>query len=125
IFDNIVAFWRPHAPTRAGEERRYGYRLHWAREVPSFPPSTARVVATRTGRAGRPGQPRPPRGIKHVLDFEGGPLARLGNDDGVEAVVSTSRGAISNRYALRVVGTNRWRAAFDLAADGDAPVELR
>ena len=30
-----------------------------------------------------------------------------------------------NAYVVKVVGTDRWRALFDLQLDGTAPVDLR
>jgi len=33
-FDNIVAFWRPKAPLRAGDTYTYRYRLTWCQEPP-------------------------------------------------------------------------------------------
>lgn len=123
IFDNIVAFWRPHAPTRAGQELHYAYKLHWSADEPHFP-AIGRVIATRKGRAGVPGQPRPEDGVKFVVDFEGGALGNLGRGE-AEPVVSTSRGRIENPYALPVVGTQRWRVVFDVHAEGDEDVELR
>lgn len=125
IFDNIVSFWRPHRPTEAGQELHYGYLLHWSDALPGFPSSLGHVVSTRMGRAGTPGQARPPSGVKMVVDFEGGALGELGQRDGVEPVVTASRGGIDNPYALPVVGTNRWRAVFDVDAEGDDVVELR
>jgi len=43
----------------------------------------------------------------------------------VKPVITASRGAIDNDYALQVVGTTRWRAFFDLKAEGAEPVDLR
>jgi glucans biosynthesis protein len=43
----------------------------------------------------------------------------------ITPVVSASRGRIDNGYVIRIVGTNRWRAAFDLHADGREPIGLR
>ena len=35
-FDNIVAFWRPDAPLRAGQEYPINYRLTWCDDVPAW-----------------------------------------------------------------------------------------
>jgi glucans biosynthesis protein len=43
----------------------------------------------------------------------------------VKPVVSASRGTTDNSYAIKVVGTDRWRAFFDLQAEDNAPVDLR
>lgn len=124
IYDNIVAYWLSEKPVLAGQEVRLDYRLHWVKDEP-YPPSVGRVFSTRTGAGGVPGQPRPPGVVKFVIDFEGQTLADLGREDGVEAVVSASSGKISGTYSLPVVGTNRWRAVFDLAPVSLDPVELR
>ena len=92
IDDNIVAFWTPAAPIRAGDSLALRYRLYWTDEEPA-PVGVAKVVATRVGRGGRPGQPSPPGLRKFVVDFEGGRLAELRQGSGVQAVVGSSRGA--------------------------------
>jgi len=124
IHDNIVAYWLPEAPVQAGSEWSFRYRLHWVAEEP-YPPDAGRVIATRLGRGGVPGQPRPKDKMKFVIDFAGGPLEQLQKRDPVKPVITASRGAIDNDYALQVVGTTRWRAFFDLKAEGAEPVDLR
>jgi periplasmic glucans biosynthesis protein len=124
IHDNIVAYWVPKEPVRAGSEWSFSYRLHWLAEEP-YPLSTGHVIATRIGRGGIPGQPRPEGKKKFVIDFAGGTLEALKKPDPVEPVISASRGLVDNVYALQVVGTKRWRAFFDLAVDGQEPVDLR
>jgi periplasmic glucans biosynthesis protein len=34
FMDNVVAFWRPRAPLRAGSEHRFDYRLVWTAALP-------------------------------------------------------------------------------------------
>jgi glucans biosynthesis protein len=43
----------------------------------------------------------------------------------VDAVITASRGTVSRPCALKVLGTDLWRAEFDLQVAGDAPVDLR
>lgn len=125
IHDNIAAYWCPREPFLAGTERRYRYRLRWLDDIP-FPDGLARATATQTGLGGRPGQPRPPGVRKFVVDFQGAAFKGLGREDGVEIVVTPSRGALSNAYCHPVVGQReRWRAFFDLAARGEDPVDIR
>ncbi len=125
IHDNIVAFWRPKEAVQPGRQLDLGYRLHWVADHPFPPKDSGRVLATRIGRGGVPGQERPDNVKKFVVDFAGGPLAALEKGRPVEAVVAASRGEIVDRYCLKVVGTDRWRAVFDLEEDGDEPVDLR
>jgi glucans biosynthesis protein len=125
IHDNIAAYWVPEAPVEGGSHWSFGYRLHWLADEPYPPTAVARVRHTRIGRGGIPGQPRPEGARKFVIDFEGGPLEDLEKLDKVEPVVDASRGRIDNAYALQIVGTRKWRAFYDLYAEGPAPVELR
>lgn len=124
IHDNIVAAWRPAEPAQAGTAMRFRYRLHWLAEHP-YPGAVARCVATRIGRGGEPGTPRPAGVSKFVVEFEGQLLEELGPYAEPVAIVSASRGRISGIRAERVPGTPRWRGVFDLAVNGDSPVELR
>jgi glucans biosynthesis protein len=123
--DNVAAYWCPTEPFRAGEQRRYRYRLSWLDDIP-FPATLGRATATWTGRGGRPGF-KPPDGVrKFVIDFQGPVFAGLGRDDGVEIVVTPSRGTISNAYTHPVVDQReRWRALFDLDVSGSEPVDMR
>jgi glucans biosynthesis protein len=50
----------------------------------------------------------------------------IGRNDGVEIVVTPSRGELSNAYTHPVVDQReRWRALFDLEATGSEPVDIR
>lgn len=123
--DNIAAYWCPAEPFRAGDQRSYGYRLTWLDDI-SFPDSIGRAVGTWTGMGGTPGYKRPEGVRKYVIDFDGPVFAGLGRDDGVELIVTASRGEVLNAYTHPVVGQrDRWRALFDIDADGKEPVELR
>ncbi|MDD3650504.1 glucan biosynthesis protein [Immundisolibacter sp.] len=132
IHDNLVAYWTPKEPVRAGASWTFDYRLYWGNDEPLLPP-VARVRHTWKGRPGIAGLAASqvaalPPGVKFVIDFAGGPLAGLEQRFDLEAVVTASRGRIDNSHVLKVVGTDRWRAAFDLYVDdasADNPVELR
>ena len=125
--DNIVAYWTPADPVRAGARLDYRYRLHWAPEEPgAF--GVARVAATRQGRSGRPGLPPIAGRRKYVIDFEGGDIAGLTRSSGVEPVAEARPGRVVDLAAYPVVGTDRWRLVFDLDLTGVSPgsaVELR
>jgi glucans biosynthesis protein len=122
--DNIVAFWVPKAPVKPGTELRFAYRQYWLADEP-HPPEVARVVATRLGIGGVPGRPHPPATKKFVVDFAGPPLDPLTRLDGVEPIVTATRGKIVNPYVLPVTGTKTWRLTFDLAVEGADPIDLR
>ncbi|HTO84116.1 MAG TPA: glucan biosynthesis protein D [Methylomirabilota bacterium] len=124
ISDNIVAYWLPKTPVKAGSEWNFKYKLHWLADEP-YPPNLGRVIASRVGRGGVPGQPRPKGKRKFVIDFAGGPLDDLKKGDPVKLIVDPARGTIDNDYTLQVVGTKWWRAFFDIAVDGPEPVDIR
>jgi glucans biosynthesis protein len=126
IDDNIVAYWCPEKPTRAGDSIALGYRLHWLADEP-YPTPLGRCVATRLGRGGQPGLPRPDGVRKFMVEFLGGPLARLPFGVKPEPVLWSSRGKFSYVYAEAVPDDvpGHWRAQFDLTVEGQDPVEIR
>ncbi len=125
-FDNIVAFWNPERKPQAGEELLYAYRLHWGARTPADPP-LARVVATRTGIGGVVGRKREYFSWRFAIDFSGGDLAKLGRDDGVEPVITASRGEVEITSARPLAAIRGYRAMFDLKPVDDSvePVNLR
>jgi glucans biosynthesis protein len=124
IHDNIVAYWQPAAQVKNGDRLAVDYKLYWQDEP--FPPKdVGRVVATRIGRGGIPGGVAPKSQWKFVIDFEGGPLAQMATRYDVQPVVTLSRGKIEKPYVIKIVGTNRWRAFFDVSADGSDALNLR
>ncbi len=123
--DNIVAYWTPEEPLQAGQRRAWRYRLSWLDDIP-FPQSVARATGTWSGLGGRPGHKRPDGVRKFVIDYQGAVFEGLGRTDGVELVVTASRGEISNSYNHPVVNQQqRWRAFFDIYGKGTEPVDLR
>jgi glucans biosynthesis protein len=125
IHDNIVAYWCPVEPLRAGDERRYRYRLTWLDDIPN-PQNLGQAMGTFTGLGGRPGYKRPDGVRKFVVDFQGAAFAGLGRDDGVEAVITLSRGEAFNVFAHPVVDQHeRWRMMFDASAVGPEPLDMR
>jgi glucans biosynthesis protein len=104
--DNIVAFWRPEEPLRAGGEYRFDYRMHWC-DQHSWQPALAVVSDTRVGAA-----PDPARRLV-VIDLAGGRLASLPEDAAVKTDVWATRGEISNPVAYRNPQTGGWRLSFE------------
>ena len=122
--DNIAAFWVPKGPVKAGAVLRFAYKQYWLADEP-HPSEAARVTATRIGIGGMTGRPRPPATKKFVVDFAGAPLDGLTRLDGVEPVITATRGKIANPSVLPVAGTKEWRLSFDLAIEGTEPIDLR
>jgi glucans biosynthesis protein len=123
-FDNIVAYWNPEEPVQQGKELSYRYRLHWGLQPPFRP--VGEVIATRIGAGGIPGEKdRLTKSRKFVIDFKGGRMDRLSEKDGVEPVITASRGLILRPAARPIKDLNAWRCNFDLVADGTEPIDLR
>jgi glucans biosynthesis protein len=125
--DNIVAYWVPKKPVRAGDELAYAYKLYWQNDAPNPPVNIGRVVSTHTGIGGAPGVSHrdDDNKRKFVIDFSGGPLATMEQRFDVKPIITHSRGRVDNAYVVKVVGTDRWRALFDLTTEGAGPVDLR
>jgi glucans biosynthesis protein len=129
--DNIVAFWTPEAPVKAGDAVTLSYRLSWTGDVPVAPgEDLARVVATRTGQPGEPGKDLDARGRKVAIEFQGANLRALREAIDIEADVTANNGEIRllSHYpaARREDETGGlWRVVFDVAPTGAEPADVR
>ena len=122
--DNIVAFWMPKAPARAGSHHALDYRLHWLGGEPAGG-RLARVTDLWTGTAGAAAADPVPGGRRIVADFAGPALAGLARD-AVEATVEIGRGRLIGATAYPVQGTPaRWRLVADVALATDEPTDVR
>ena len=128
VNDNIVAAWVPAEPVKAGQSIDLAYRLHWQNDAPD-PGPLARTVATHTGLGGEPGTTiRPNTNRKFIVEFLGGPLAKLPAGAIPDAVLTTSRGKIGARVFTEELANDvpgHWRTIFDVEVIGTDPVELR
>jgi glucans biosynthesis protein len=122
--DNIVAFWRPAAPAKAGERFAFSYTMRWMADEPA-PVPPARVVDSWRGTAGPPGEAPTPGATRLVADFEGPSLAGLTQASGVEPRVSLSRGQPVHVVAYSVAGTGRWRLIVDVPSPHGQPLDAR
>ena len=100
FLDNIVAFWRPEAPLRAGGEYSYAYDLNWTLEAPDI----GGLSPFHQGRSGR--EHDRPGHRRFVIDVD--VIA-----DEVEALVSATEGArVSGISAFPLPGQNITRVTF-------------
>jgi glucans biosynthesis protein len=125
--DNIVAFWNPAAPARAGQRLAYDYRLTWGSADPSAAAASAHAVDCWQGTAGAPGAAPIKGARKLVIDFLGSGLAGLDRSSGVTAQITVGQGKLLTSAAYPVVGQpNRWRITADIAPSGGAaPADVR
>ncbi|MGB8712684.1 MAG: glucan biosynthesis protein [Onishia taeanensis] len=124
--DNIIAYWVPDAPFKAGESRTYRYRTS---TFGAYPPTLERagVVHTRQGWGGVPGQDDPPpKSRRHfIVDFRGGELSSLDASQPVEMTLTTSSGETLTPQVQPLPDGKTWRASFRLQPDGDQPADMR
>lgn len=124
VNDNIVAFWVPDTPVKAGETREFNYRLSWGMLPPDTASEYAYVHETRAGHGGVSGV-KPVEGTrKFVVDFKGGLLGRMPADADVAPVVSVSNATVQTTVLSKIDGTDIWRLALDVAPNGSGTVEL-
>ncbi len=122
--DNIVAYWVPEAPAKAGEAREFAYLLRWG-DLPLDPGDPlAHVDETRAGHGGVAGTEIAANTRKLVVDFRGGMLARLEGGAEVLPVVNVQNAEVIGTVVQRIDETGIWRLVIDIAAAPDAVVEL-
>lgn len=122
--DNIVAYWVPEAPARAGDAREFAYRMHWG-DLPLDPADPiAHVEVTRAGHGGVAGVEVQDNLRKFVVDFRGGFLDSLGPEAEITPIVTVANGEVVGTVLQRVPQTGVWRLFLDLSAEDDAVVEM-
>ena len=123
VNDNIVCFWQPEEPTKAGGSAEYGYRLTWG-SLEDDRARLARVVDLRTGEGGVSGGEVQDGVRKIVVDFAGAPLDDLAAGSSIKEEIHATKGEIVHSTVSAIRGQGIWRLAIDLKPDGSEPVEL-
>jgi glucans biosynthesis protein len=114
INNNIVAYWQPAAPLRAGERADFAYRLRFTAEP--LDDSFARVVATRVGQSSNAEGQR-----TFVIDFKG-----VGDiPDNLVPEVWSSAGEVFAPRGQAVPQAGVYRVTFDLDPQRENLIELR
>lgn len=124
--DNIAAYWVTDLPFKAGEERRFRYRLS-TRAGRDLDDPVARVVRTGVGWDALPGQADPPPRSRRrfVVDFMGGALSETESGHELEADLSVLRGAVEGVMLQPLPGSSGVRVTFTLVPEGEAPADMR
>lgn len=112
IYDNILAYWVPGQPVRAGQTWTCDYRVSFGR-APAEPSKPARVVSTRIGRGAEDGVRR------FVVDFSGGRLADIRDVSSISAEIDVSEGEVGSVLRQRNAFTGGIRLTFELEPAGD------
>ena len=132
IFDNIVAFWVPAYPPPIGEPLSLAYQMSWHYGSETSRPPGGRVISTRAGKNKMENAKHPDARI-FVIDFAGGQLNSLAEEESLEGVVSIGSGArVVEQQLLKNPFTGGWRLAIHVLMDDEKetgkrrePVELR
>lgn len=125
VNDNIVAYWVPKDPAQAGGRREFSYRMRWGMMPDDENADLAVVLETRGGHGGNAGVSDKPDTRKFVVDFRGGLLGRLAEDNGdIAPIVAITNGTVTVTTLSKVRGTNIWRLVIDVDSDPGAVVEL-
>jgi glucans biosynthesis protein len=122
--DNIVAYWVPEAPAKAGDAREFAYRLHWGDLAHDSGEPLAYVFETRSGHGGFAGVEVQQGTRKFVVDYRGGLIGPLGGDTELEPVVTIANGEVTSKVLEKIADTDIWRLVIDITAEDDAVVEL-
>ena len=113
--DNIVSYWQPAEPLKAGTRADFGYRLGFGETVVEDG-TLANVVSTRSGLSINR------KGVRSfVIDFDLAPFA--GRDD-PEIQINAARGQIDHPYLLRLPEQKLMRLSFEYQPDGTQASDL-
>lgn len=118
--DNIVAFWTPVQPFKAGEPVELHWRLHWTTS-PVFGGPPGWVRSTRQSLEGAAsGRTR------YIVDFDGGSMAGIAADAAITARITTvSPASVVEHQVLRNEHDGSWRLSMTFSAPpGSPPCEL-
>lgn len=125
VDDNIVAFWVPAEPVKAGQSREFNYRLIWGDLSPDPDAPLAHVVETRGGAGGVSGVENEASLRKFVVDFKGAALANPDPNRPFDVVAQAIGGTVASSTLSYVPANDTWRLVLDVAIESPDPVELR
>ena len=114
--DNILCFWRPKAPLKAGQETSFAYRQFWCWDPPERPD----VALTGRSHSGAAGRHR-----RYFVEFEGDVLADPERTKGMTPTLTASAGSITFMRTFAVPERKAFRVLFELDPQGAPSSELR
>lgn len=124
--DNIVSYWVPEKPFKAGQTREFNYYLKtFDSGLPEH--DKAQVVRTRIGWGALPGEDNPPPKSKRqiIVDYKGGALSNLSGDLPLQADLSLSSGKATDITVIRLPDDQGWRVAFKVMPEDNQAIDMR
>ncbi len=114
--DNILCFWRPREPLKAGSEVAFAYRQFWCWDPPERP-DLARAMRSRAGGSGRR--------WRFFVEFGGDILADQDRCRGMAPALTTSAGTVTLTKVFADTNGKACRVLFEIDPGGTESVELR
>ena len=127
IHDNIVAFWTPEKPFKAGESLYFAYELKTVEQNP-FVSELASVVRTRQGKAVLPGDEFKDDALSTTRQFSvdfSAPSDTAFDNKSMKLVVQGTNGTISRQRLYPVADGQEWRATFFVKPKEKQTVDMR
>ena len=124
--DNIVSYWVPEKPLKAGETLSFSYKMSTFNSVLTNQ-DKAHVLRTRIGSAALPGEKNPPpkSNRQFTVDFTGDTINNLSADMKLLANLTLNSGEVRDKVVQQLPNNQGWRVAFKIAPEGDKPVDMR
>ena len=124
--DNIVSYWVPEKPLKAGETLSFSYKMSTFNSVLTNQ-DKAHVLRTRIGSAALPGEKNPPpkSNRQFTVDFTGDTINNLSADIKLLANLTLNSGEVRDKVVQQLPNNQGWRVAFKIAPEGDKPVDMR
>jgi len=127
IHDNIVAFWTPDKPFKAGESLYFAYELKTVEQNP-FVSELASVVRTRQGKAVLPGDEFKDDALSTTRQFSvdfSAPSDIAFDNESMKLVVQGTNGTISQQRLYPVADGQEWRTTFFVKPKEKQTVDMR
>ncbi len=124
--DNIVSYWVPEKPMKAGDSLKLSYKMTTFNSVLTQH-EKARVLRTRIGSAALPGEDNPPPKShrQFTVDFTGSEINQLSKQLKLDADIQLTTGEVTDVNVQKLPDSRGWRVAFKIAPQDDQPVDMR
>ena len=118
--DNVVAFWTPDKPAKAGDTLRYAYRMTWH----GHPQRKGDLWMVRDTRIGRGDIFNGEQATRFVIDFEPGATPCKAAGEQPKAHIQTSHTAKIVEHHIDCRPDGGWRAAFNVVTPKQGAQDL-
>ena len=123
--DNIVAFWSPQDAVKKDQSLSYAYTISFGDSTLANEPS-GQVINTFVGDGSQIGGGTVSGAYRLIVDFAGGPLARLSANAPVESTVSAGdNGEVIEHFVEYSPDDQLWRLSILAKPAEDKPLSLR